>query len=280
MAVPTLLFERVDDTGAKTLGIVVIDAHLPRHAIGFLKPHAPHVLDQGVGVALDDLDRVAAVGLVQLHRQSGGDAVGLQPHHRFADLTMFSPRCGDGGRADGADAGDGLQALGRIFEIEHAQGVTAEALHDAVGVDRSHAVDQAGGQVRLDAGARFGQGRVARIALDFELAAVARVGGPPAGQAQPLACPNTGQRADGCGGLDSIASERDHRVAVFVVVEDDALDGSFDCSIHTFSPLFSLARASDGWNTDGTLSTRRSLVCLASPRRPVRWIGVASLAPA
>jgi hypothetical protein len=50
------------------------DAKALRELVGGLEPNAPHIGGQPIRLALDHLDRLVTVGLVDTHRQRRGDA--------------------------------------------------------------------------------------------------------------------------------------------------------------------------------------------------------------
>ena len=219
------------------------DADRPRDLVRGDEADAEDVARQPVGVVLDDLDGVIAVGFVDLDGQAGGDAVALQEKHHLFDLLLFGPGAGDQIHPFAADAEHLVQALRFLFD--DLQRFQPEFAHDAFGRHRADALDQPAAQVFLQAGDGGGQDRADRFSL--ELPAILGMRHPRAAQLDRLADIDAEHVADD---RDRIARavRRQLRdgVAVFFVVEGDA----FDCAAQRFQhgrhrslPLFYRTRA-------------------------------------
>ena len=73
----------------------------------------------------------------------------MQEQHDLADHLLLGPAGTDAQRPLGPDAGDLLQAFGRLLDgVEHGR---TERLHQLLGIDRADALDHAGAEIALDA---------------------------------------------------------------------------------------------------------------------------------
>src|SRR5690606_37909814 len=160
--------------------------------VGGLEADPPHVVGQAVGLGADDFDAAFAVLLEDAHRDGGGHADALQEDHHFFDDFLFFPGVGDHAGAFGAEAGDFGEAFGVVFD--DVEGAGAEVVDDAFGHFGADAFDEAGAEVAADA--LDGGGQDGGVGPDLELAAVAGVGGPAAGEPERLAHLGAEQGAD------------------------------------------------------------------------------------
>ena len=89
--------------GGGVVGVAEVDGD----AVGRLEADAVDLAGDAVGFVRDDLLRLGAVFVDELHALRGRDAVGLQEDvHLAEDVFCSSQACLDGGGADLADALD------------------------------------------------------------------------------------------------------------------------------------------------------------------------------
>jgi hypothetical protein len=219
------LAQQVEGAGLGPLGRIRGDAELGRDAIGALEADAVDVERQPVGVLAHHPQGIGAVALEDAHRIGGRHPVGLEEDHHLADLALLQKGALDLLAPLGADAADLGQALGSV--LDHRQGLQAEALDQPLGEPLADSRHQPRAQVALDAGERRrGDGLVGR---HLELPPPARVVGPGAEQAQALADLDAQQVAHR-GHRLGLAGHREayHAPGVFLVREDDLLQGAFE----------------------------------------------------
>ena len=141
-----------------------------------LEADPPDVIRQPVGILLDDVDALLAVGLEDLGRMRRGDIVALQKEHDILDLPLLLPSLFDPLHAELPDPGDLVEAV-RLL-LNDAQGVRAELADDLAGKFGADSLDQAGAQIFFHAEDRGGKGLL--IALHGELPAVLGIDPPAA----------------------------------------------------------------------------------------------------
>jgi len=217
---PGGLRQHVLQAGLDPLGAVVRDPRGGGDGVRRLEPDAPDLGGQAVRLGADDVDRGAAVLLVDAHGQRGGHAHALQEDHDLLDRPLLLPRRGDQPGPLRAEAGHLGQP--RRLLLDHPQRVGAEVVDDPLGQLGADALDQARAQVAADA--LHGRGQHGGVVLDHELPAVLRVGAPPAVQAQRLPRLRAEQRAhDGDQGVAPAGVDPGDGVAGLRVGEGDAL---------------------------------------------------------
>jgi hypothetical protein len=192
VAVLGRLRQRELQAGLDPLGAVVGDTQALGELVGGLEPDPPHVGGQPIRLPADHLDGVVAVGLVDPHRQRGGDANALQEDHHLLDGLLLLPRGGDHLGALGAKTGH-LDQPPRVL-LDDLQGGRAEVVDDPLGHLGADPLDQSRAQVAADPLDRCRQHGV--VGLDLELAAVLGVAGPAALQSQALPRLGPKQRTD------------------------------------------------------------------------------------
>ncbi len=147
-----LLLERIhreEDAGVEARRGVVGEAEVDGDAVGGLEADAVDLARHAIGLGLQDLARLAAVFVDQLHALAGRHAVGLEKDVEFAKGALLVPRLLDRGGAHLADAGDAAKFT--RFLGEHAEGVGAEGVHDLVRVNLAHPGHEAGAEVFANA---------------------------------------------------------------------------------------------------------------------------------
>jgi len=147
--------------------------------------------------------------------------VAVQEHHDLADDFLVCPAGDDLASAFLPDAGHLAQTLWRALDdVEHRH---AEGLDEAARIDRADALDHAGAEVALDAGARGGRRHLHEDGA--ELPPMLAVGDPVPARARVFAgCHARGvpdERDQVAFALDLQAQDAK---AVVRVVEGDALD--------------------------------------------------------
>ena len=103
--------QRVQDPGSEPRRRIRRQAHPRGDGVCRLEADPPHLARQPVRRFRDHAQRLVAVGLVDLHRVVGGDAVPLQEHHHLVDLPLLLPGALDGAAAHAADPLDLGQPL-------------------------------------------------------------------------------------------------------------------------------------------------------------------------
>ena len=219
------------DPSPDAAGVIGGKAHRPGDFVGTDEADAIHLVGQGIRVLLHLVDRRRAVVIEDTHGHLAGDAKTLQINHRPAYGAVFLPALD---QADGlfmAEAADLEQAI-RLF-IQHARGVVAKVIDDALGRLLAHAGRNAASEKRDHA--FFGRGHNLGEAVHTELRAVFGLF-PLADELEALAGIDLGQhandreRAVARGVLRKLAVrlDFDHAVAVVGVVERDPLNRAND----------------------------------------------------
>ena len=203
----------------------LLDTEAHRQGVGGPEADAADVARELVRVLRHHADRVAAVGLVDAHRARRPDPVLVQKDHDLADRSLLGPRFANPRGADRADPFDVAQAV--RLGVDHVEDRGAERVHQLRGVDRTDAVDQAGGEIPLDSLLRGGLGRLQEAGP--ELRAVVPIVNPVAGAVDPLAGSNEGGAPhDRDRAAPAARPHPQDREAVVRVVEGHALHGTGD----------------------------------------------------
>ena len=234
MALVGRLAEDVGHARGHPLGRVVGDPQLAGDLVGRDEADAVDVARQPVGVGLDDVDRIIAVLLVDLHGQASGHVVALQEQHHLFDLLLFGPGAGDAGHPFAANTQHLMQPLRRL--LDDAEGVQFELAHDPVSRDRADPLDQAAAQVFLQAGDGGRQHGVDGFGL--ELAAILGVSDPHAAEGDRLADVDAQHVADHGDQVTLVFwHQLGNGVAVLFIVVGDPVDCSAkDVWRHVFAP--------------------------------------------
>ncbi len=218
--------ERVEDAGVEPRRRVVGKAEVDGDAVGGLEPDAVNLAGDAVRLVHQNLLRLRAEVVDELHALRGRHAVGLEEDVQLALGPLLVPRALDRRGALLADALDVAQPAGLL--AEDAEGVGPERVHDLVGVDLADAWHEPAAEVLADA--VDGGGELGLKGRDLELRAVLRVPGPLALEVEGLAAFHAGQRAhDGDLGrgvrrVHRVGPELCDRVVVLLVEKDDALE--------------------------------------------------------
>ena len=160
--------------------------------------------------------------LVDAHGEGCADVVRLEELHQIAHALMLGPALDDGCQLLLGNAGNFQQAL--RFLIENPERVLTERLDDARRDALADALDQPGGQIQLDA--LGGGGEQAFKGIHLHLPAEAGVVHPPALDAQGCARLRAAHMPDHGDEIHLVLAFRpdpEHRVAVFLIMEDHAL---------------------------------------------------------
>ena len=200
---------------------VAREAQLFRDDVGGVKADAVDVHGQAVGILAHHRQGLLPVVAVDAHGIGGADPVRLQEHDQVADALMVGPARLDALQRLAAHAADPQQPV-RLL-VQHAKGVLAEGIHDACGHGFAHALDEAGTEIMADA--LHGCGQQVLVVFHGKLPPEARVVHPAAHQLQR--CPRL-RRNHVPHHADHVAlgqrAQAQHGVAVFLVVEDDAVE--------------------------------------------------------
>ena len=160
----------------------------------------------------------------------------MQEHHDLADDLLLGPRILDALAALGADSVDFFQPDGVL--LDDRENFLPKFVHQLLGIDGADALDHAAAEIFFDAlsGSRFR----AFEELRLELQPVFAVAHPAALRRDPLPGVDGGQRADHGDEIPvAFGFDAQHREAVLLVVEGDALDQAGDavpgvcCSLAT-----------------------------------------------
>jgi len=197
--------------------------------VGRQEPDAGDVPLQPVGIGLDRCDGPLAVLVVDLGRQTGRDAVTLQPDQRSAGSLLTLPRRRDSLSSGCADAGDLLQALRRV--IEHVRRGRAEVRRDPRRDGRADARDVPTAEITLQASQSCDRRR--SHLDDLELPTVARVVHPVADEFHGFASREERHHADDSHGRGAVRLELSHRVAGLVVTKGQRADRAAQRLRHT-----------------------------------------------
>ena len=223
MAVVEVVAQLVQHGGLQPAGVVAAEAHAQGDGVGDGKIHAVLLPAQEVGVVPQRLHGAVAVGALhrhgQMHRQ-------LVPRQKLHDLPQTRQRPEGGGQLHGALGGDALQGLETLrLLLDDPEGVHAEPLHQPLRRGRPHALEDAGAQI--GGHVRLIPGQAALHALRRQLRAVGRMLHPHAGDGHALSGGGTGDAAHHRHRLLlSVHRQRQHRIAVFLVLEDHRLYGT------------------------------------------------------
>ena len=216
-----LVFQR----GTEAAGVVAAEAHADGDGVRVAEVHAVLVAGEDVGVVTEGLDGVVAVGALEGHRQMHRQVVARQKFHQLAQSRQGAEGGGQLLRLLGGDALDAAQLLRLLLDDE--EGVRAETLHQTAGGGTSHALEDAGGQVRHRV--LLAAGHPTLHALGGELGAVYRVDAPHAGDGHALAGGGAGDTAHhGDRLVLAVHGKEEDGVAVLLVVEYYAVYGALD----------------------------------------------------
>ena len=141
MALSGLLQQQVLQCCLGPVGRMFVYTHLTGDLVGGDETDPPNVLSQPVGVLLDDLHRVLAVGLVDAGGIGGTDPVALQEQHHAPYLLLLQPGPLDALQPAWPDPLCFHQTL-RLL-VDHSQGIVTEAVHQPSGKHRADAFNQA-----------------------------------------------------------------------------------------------------------------------------------------
>ncbi len=122
-------FEDVEDGGARALDRVARDTEFLGDRVGGAESDAVNRAREDVRIALDDVERVLAVELVDAARVRGGQSVAAQENRQLAQPRRVAPCRRNRARDCGADAGNFAHPLRRV--VEHFAERVAEVLRDA-----------------------------------------------------------------------------------------------------------------------------------------------------
>src|SRR5262245_46146471 len=142
--------KHVEQGGAGTCRRRRVDAESAGQLVGRLEADAPDVRGKTVRVLADDAHSLVAVGLVDADGPLRAEAVRLEEEHDVADGLLLAPALADLGDPLRADSLHFLEER-RAF-VDDLKRPLAEDLDDLAGVARADALDEAGGEVFLDAG--------------------------------------------------------------------------------------------------------------------------------
>ena len=228
MSLAARLLQRVGYARRDPLRRVALHAKRARDPVRGHETDAINVLRQPVRVLPYNRDRVVAVALIDLRRQTGADSVPLQKDHHLLDRLHLSPGRPDHRDPLAAHAADLRQPL--RFAFDDVERPFAKMGHDPLGRHRPHASDQAAAKIPFDTGNRRRQHRP--HSRKAELLAVLRVHLPVPLQLDRLSHVDADHVAHDrrlllpVGQMASWRLQRQlgNRVAVLLVVECDALD--------------------------------------------------------
>ena len=120
--------------------------------IGGAEADTANIAGEPIGILLDQRNGVGAIGLVDADRPRRADAMALQKHHDLTDDLLVGPAGRDAVEPDLADAFNLQETVRR--GLDHIEHRLAEGGNQALGEMRANPLDQAGGQIALDALAR------------------------------------------------------------------------------------------------------------------------------
>ena len=256
------LQQQVLQGGLGPVGRVLVYPHLPGDPVGGDETDPPHVLGQPVGVFLDHLHRILAVGSVDAGGVGGADPVALQEQHHAPYVLLLHPGPFDALHPAGPDP----RRLGQSFRllVDHSQGLVAESVHQPSGKHRADALDQARGQVAahgIGAGGQLGA-----VAVSPELIAVDGMVYPSALQVQPLSRLNP---RHGSGNGHQVCLAWNHKAAD----GETGLLGAVDQPLNLAAQLLQVVR--HGVNdTHAAGCRRRHSQGHRRRRRRLRWEGM------
>jgi hypothetical protein len=158
--------EDVIEAGAGAEQGIERDTEFLGDEIGGFEADAGDISSEDVGVGLDRVDGIVAVGFVDADRAAGADAVGMEEDHDGADDFLFGPGVLDLFAAFGSDAVDLFETRGSMFD-DVEDGV-AEAFDEFAGADGTDAADHAAAEVFGDAFECGGRGGADEMGLELE----------------------------------------------------------------------------------------------------------------
>jgi hypothetical protein len=114
------LSERVGNAGAHADRRGLFDAELGRDLVSGTEADATDVASQAIGIFLDALDGLGAIGLVDAHRARRADAVAVVKQHDLADHLLLGPAGNDPFGTLWADPSHFVQAARLLLDdVEH-----------------------------------------------------------------------------------------------------------------------------------------------------------------
>ena len=223
MAVVQIVAELIEHGGVQTAGVVTAEAHAQGDGVGDGEVHAVLAAAQQVRIVPQGLHGPVAVGALHRHGQVYRQVV---PRQELHDLAQTRQRPQGGGQLHGPLGSDALQGLEPLrLLLDDPQGIGAEAVHQTLSRGGPHALEDAAAQI-----GRHVPGLLRHAALHAlrrQLRAVGRVLHPDAGDGHALAGGGAGDAAHhGDRLLLSVHDQRQHRIAIFLVLKDHRLYGA------------------------------------------------------
>ena len=215
------LEERVGESRTATEDRVLGNAELAGDVISGFKADSRDIACEEIGVGAHFFHRLISVGLVDPHRPTGADSIGVQKNHDLAHDLLLGPRHADRASPLRADPSHLLQPHG--LAVDDIEDTLAEFLHELFGIDRANAFDEAAREVFFNPFARCWSACLKDFRL--ELGAVIAVLYPSAFGSEPFAGIDArGAANNGRQIASSIDLHPHHTKSRLLVVESDPLD--------------------------------------------------------
>ena len=218
------LLQHVQQSRPRPLRRILRMAVVAGYAIGRGESYAIHLPGGAIGVGSEHPRGAVTVVVPQSRRQRRAHPHGLQRKDGRPRLALLRPGPADGLQTRGADALHFEQALG-VFLDDPGRRFT-EKTHDPSGGRLAHSLDQARGEVALNALESGGRLHVRR--LHRKLPPVGGMLSPGAFQAHPFSGVRGGE---GTQGRDHFGGRQDHAndgESALLVGEGDRVYGPFD----------------------------------------------------
>ena len=237
MAVPLIILQFIQQRRLNAASAVAVKAHAQRHLVRSGKLHAELLPRQKIGVFPQPVQRLRSVDAMCLHRQMHRQVVPRHELHGAPQPRQLPKRTGQLHGLLVRDAPDDAQ-LFRLL-LQHPQGVRAELRHQLLRRGLSHALEKTGGQIAHHL--LFFTGQTPLHMLAGDLPAVQGMGDPHPRNGHSLAGRGIGDAPHRRDHLPQLRQQGEHRVSVFLILEDHRLNGSLHCAslTHGFYPLYS-----------------------------------------
>ena len=224
MAVGQVMIQFVQYCRLGAAGGIPVEAHGQGDLISGGKIHAAALVGEEIGVVLQFLQRLVAVGAQKAHSQRYRQVVPAQELHHPPQARQAAEGRGD---LRGLLCGDALEG-GQLLRLllDDAQSVGAEALHQPRGGGGANALQHAGGEIAHDV--VLLAGHAALHQLGGQLHAVGGVVDPHAGDGHTLAGGGKGDAAHHGDQLALLGQQAQHCISVFLVLEHHVFHSAFN----------------------------------------------------
>ena len=235
MAVSLVILQLIHQRRPGAAAAFSVKAHTQGHLVRLGKVHAELLPGQKIRILPQPVQCLRPIDPVCLHRQMHRKIV---PGHKLHGPPQARQLPERPGQLHGFLGGDPLDAaeLLRLL-LQYPQGIGAEGCHQPLRRGLPHSLENAGGKIAHHLLLIPGQAALRLLAGD--LGAIQGMGDPYAGDGHPLARGGIGDAPHHSDDLPQLRQQREHRIPVFLILEDHRLYGSLHCAplTHSLSSL-------------------------------------------